>query len=185
MNVLARLPSSDWLLTMWHLKTLAMKLLYCHLQHHNDTIIKTQEDFFINICTSHFICKGSKGLCGVLLWEGVGERTELQYFDPHSYGRQRCVFLVLQMLNRRSWSPAFCWMMAFFTASYQQLLWTTTQSGAPSPFGQVWLSQPHLVYNSVRSLTATVWLLSWLSYIIVQRPLSRLLDFWNRMLDRH
>ena len=29
------------------------------------------------------------------------------------------------------------------------------------------------------------WLLSWLSYIIVQRPLSRLLDLWNRMLDRH
>ena len=40
-------------------------------------------------------------------------------------------------------------------------------------------------YHPVRSLTGTVWLLSWLSYIIVQRPLSRLLDFWNRMLDRH
>ena len=40
--------------------------------------------------------KGSKRLCGVLLWEGVGDRTELQYIDPHSYGRQRCVFLVLQ-----------------------------------------------------------------------------------------
>ena len=81
------------------------------------------------------------------------------------------------------------------------------------PFGLMWLSLPHLVYNSVRSLTAThqgpqgpiglmwlylthlvylhsnsnwnSWLLSWLSYIIVQRPLSRLLDFWNRMLDRH
>ena len=35
------------------------------------------------------------------MWEGVGDRTELQYIDPHSYGRQRCVFLVLQMLNRR------------------------------------------------------------------------------------
>ena len=49
----------------------------------------------------------------------------------------------------------------------------------------MWLSLPHLVYNSVRSLTATVWLLSRLSYIIVQRPLSHLLDFWNRMLDHH
>ena len=56
--------------------------------------------------------------------------------------------------------------------------------GAPSPFGLVWLSLPHLVYNSIRSLTGTVWLLSWLSYIIVQCPLSRLLDLWNRMLDR-
>ena len=40
--------------------------------------------------------------------------------------------------------------------SYQQLLCTPTQSEAPSPFGLVWLSLPHLVYNSVRSLTATL-----------------------------
>ena len=60
------------------------------------------------------------------------------------------------LLNRRPWGPALCWMMAFFTASYQQLLWALTQLGAPSPFGLVWLSLPHLVYNSVRSLTGTV-----------------------------
>ena len=57
--------------------------------------------------------------------------------------------------------------------------------GSKSPFGLMWLSLPHLIYNSVRSLTATAWLLSWLSYMIVQRPLSRLLDLWNRMFDRH
>ena len=50
------------------------------------------------------------------------------------------------------------------------------------PFGLMWLSLPHLVYNSVLSLTGS---LSWLSYIIVHRPLSRLLDLWNRMFDRH
>ena len=33
--------------------------------------------------------------------------------------------------------------------------------------------------------TGAFWILSWLSYIIVQRPLSRLLDLWNRMFDRH
>ena len=58
------------------------------------------------------------------------------------------------MLNRKSRGP-LCWVMAFFTASYQHLLWTPIQSGAPSPFGLVWLSLPQLVYNSVRSLTAT------------------------------
>ena len=41
-------------------------------------------------------CKGSKRLFKVLWWEGVGDRTELLYIDPHSYGRQRCVFFVLQ-----------------------------------------------------------------------------------------
>ena len=36
------------------------------------------------------------------------------------------------------------------------------------------------------TVTATItWLLSWLSYIIVQRPLDRLLDLWNGMIDRH
>ena len=87
------------------------------------------------------------------------------------------------MLNRRP-RGSLCWVMAFFTLSYQQLLWTPTQSGASNPFGLMWLSIPHLFYKSVRSLSGTVCLLSWLSYIIVQRPLSRLLDLWNRMLDR-
>ena len=26
------------------------------------------------------------------MWEGVGDRTELQHIDPHSYGHQRCSF---------------------------------------------------------------------------------------------
>ena len=110
---------------------------------------------------------------------------KLQYFDPHSYGRQRCVFLVLLMFNRRPRGP-LCWVMAFFTASWASSL-DHNSSEPQGPFGLMWLSLPHLVYNSVRTLTATatVWLLSWLSYIIFQRPLSRLLDFWNRMLDCH
>ena len=98
-----------------------------YMQHHKDTINKqTSEDFFNKICTSHFICN-------VCEWERVGDRTELQYFDPHSYSRQRCVFLVLQMLNRRPSGPALCWVMAFFTASYQQLLWTPNNQGPKGP----------------------------------------------------
>ena len=86
------------------------------------------------------------------------------------------------LFNRRP-RGSLCWLSLL--RFIQQLLYTPTQSGAPSPFGLVWLSLPHLVYNSVRSLTATVWLLSWLTYIIVQRPLNRLLDLWNRMFNRH
>ena len=140
-----------------------------YLQNHNDTINKqTSEDFFnkyvpLTLFVT-FACERE-----------LETEQKLQYFDPHSYGRQPCVFLVLQMLN---------WMMAFFTASYHQLVWSPNSIGVPEgPFGRVWLSLPHLVYNSVRSLT--VWLLSWLSHIIVQRPLSHLLDLWNRMFDRH
>ncbi len=49
------------------------------------------KDFFRKICTSYFFVRVWKGLLRVLLWEGVGDRTELQYIDP-----QRCVSLVLQ-----------------------------------------------------------------------------------------
>ena len=119
-------------------------MLYSHMQYHNDTTIKMQEDFFIKICTSHFIVRVRKGLLRVLLWEGVVDRTELQYIDPHSYGRQPCVFLVL--LNRRPIGP-LCWVMDFFTASYQQLLWTPTHRGPRGPLSS-WRGFPYHILSS-------------------------------------
>ena len=114
------------------------------------------------------------------MWEGAGDWTETAIFWPHSYGCQHCLSRSPGLLNRRP-GVSLCWLSLL--RLIQQLLWTPTQSGAPSTFSLVWLSLPHLVYNSVWSLT--VWLLCWLSYIIVQRPLSCLLNLWNRMFDRH
>ena len=80
--------------------------------------------------------------------------------------------------------------------------------GPEGPFGRVWLSFPHLVSDvsdpqltrAPRAPSAGLSLphlisnfsgpqlsdfLSWLSYIIVQRPLNRLLKLWNGMFDRH
>ena len=68
-----------------------------------------------------------------------------------------------------------CWMMAFFIASYQHLLWTPTDQG---PFGMMWLYLPHLLSNSTETANST---LTQLSYILFQRPF----DFWNRMFNRH
>ena len=90
------------------------------------------------------------------VWEGVGDRTETQHIDPHTYGYQRCVFLVLLMLNRRPGDSAFCWLslphlvinpsdlqltggpeglfcrvVVFSTTSCLRLLWSPTQSGVP------------------------------------------------------
>ena len=40
-------------------------MLYCHLQHHNDTIIKDERRLlYQNICTSHFIARVRKGCVG-------------------------------------------------------------------------------------------------------------------------
>ena len=152
---------------------------------HNDTMIKNERRLLYKYMYLSLYCKGSKSIVWGFTVRGSWRPNRTAIFWPQTYSRQRCVFLVLLMLNQRPCGLALCWMMAFFTASYQQLLWTPTQSGAPSPFGLVWISLPHLVYNSVRSLTATALLLSWLSYIIVQRPLNRLLDLWNGMIDRH
>ena len=67
-------------------------------------------------------------------------------------------------------------------------------SGSKGPFGLMWLSLPHFIYNPVRSSTQQPpwasnstgtrtqfnWLVE-LNYIIVRRPL----DLWNRMFNRH
>ena len=100
------------------------------MPYHNDTIIKTQEDFLNKIFTSHFIARVRKGYSRFACERELETEQTLQYFDLHSYGRQHCVFLVLLMLNRRPWGP-LCWVLAFFTASYQYLLWTPTHQGFP------------------------------------------------------
>ena len=151
-----------------------MEALYCHVQHHNDTIIKTHAGRllykkYLPLTLLHGFEKG--------YWRFACERMseteqKLQYFDLHSYGRQRCVFLVLLMLNR---SPGV--HSAWCCLSLLHL--TSIFSGpqfirAPSPFGQVWLFLPHLDSTGTRARTQ-------LCYIIVQRPL----DLWNRMFNRH
>ena len=116
--------------------------------HTEAIIIKTSEDFFKKY-TSHFIERVRKGSLKVFLWEGVGDWTELQYIDPHSYGHQRCVFLVLLMLNRRPGGP-LCWLSLLYliTNSSSKLL------GAPrAPSAVWWLSLPQLFLQLVWSPT--------------------------------
>ena len=155
-----------------------------------DTMIKTQEDFFNKIYTSHFICKVRKGLLKVCVWERAGDRTETAIFWPSLLWPSHCVFLVLLMLNRRSRGP-LCWVMASFTASYQHLLWTSIHLGSRGPL------RPGVALPTTTRLTPSPtllrlavelqlsWLLSWPSYIIVQRLLDRPLNLWNRMFNRH
>ena len=86
------------------------------------------------------------------------------------------------MLNRRPWGP-LCRVLAFFTASYQQLLWSPNSFGIPEgTLGRVWLSLPHLVYNSVSNCNCNCHLTSVLTELYNS---SRPLDLWNGMIDRH
>ena len=48
-----------------------------------------------------------------------------------------------------------------------------------------WCGFSYHISSITRRLQLQLWLLSWLSYIIVERPLNRLLDLWNGMIDPH
>ena len=145
-------------------------------------MIKAQEDFFSKIFTSHFIARVRKGLLEVFVWERSGDRIELKYFDSKLMAVSVVSFSFSRAAQLEAQGP-LCWVMAFFIASYQHLLWIPNSIGVlEGPFSRVWLSLPHLVSPSDwNSNSSATWLLSWLSYIIVQRPR----DLWNRMFNRH
>ena len=90
---------------------------------------------------------------------------------------------VVSFLFSWCWGP-LRWVLAFFTASYQNLLWTPTHQGLMSLRPGVafpttsCLSPAPTVCNS----TGT-WLPPWLRYIIIQHPHDHKLDLWNRMFN--
>ena len=75
---------------------------------------KTREDFFIKYFTSHFICKVSKRVTQSLCVRGSWELNITEIFWPRSYGRQRCVFLVLHGCSTGPLCKLFC-VLAFPT----------------------------------------------------------------------
>ena len=83
-------------------------------------MIKTQEDFFRKIFTSHFIARVRKG-CSKFACERVLETEHKLHILTPLLWPSRCVFLVLLILGY-------------------------TPSGlSEGPLGRVWLSLPHLV----------------------------------------
>ena len=82
------------------------------MQNHKNDTIKTSDTVFLEKYTSHFIWKGC-------VWEGAGDRTELQHIDPHSIGHNRVSFPF-------SWAAQPLWVLVFSIASYLQLVWSPT-----------------------------------------------------------
>ena len=133
-----------------------------------------QEDFFRKICFSHFIARVRKGCVGFNCERELEIEHNWNILTPNLWP-SRGVFLVLLMLNRSPGGP-LCWVLAFFSASYQHLLWTPIHQG-PKPLRPgVAFPTTLLHWNSIELARRTQ-----LSYIIVRRPL----DLWNRMFNRH
>ena len=82
---------------------------------------KTQEDFFIKYFTSHFICKVSKRVTQSLGVRGSWGPNITEIFWPQSYGRQRCVFLVLHGCSTGPWSKLFCVLLSLLHRVYLRL----------------------------------------------------------------
>ncbi len=157
-------------------------LLYCHLLIHAEIYIhildtyrrndkrrkKTSLTKYLPLTLLQGLKKGySRFACDREL------ETEHNWniLTPNLWPSMLCLSRSL-MLNRRSWG-SLCWVLAFFTASYQHLLWTPTHLGLKAP--SAWCGFPY----HISSITPTVcnstgtWLPPWLRYIIVQRPLDR------------
>ena len=156
--------------------------------YHNDTIIKDQRRLLnkYNMYRSLY-CKGSKrGYSKFACERKLETEQNWNILTPTLTAVNVVSFSFSWCSTGDPWGPLY-WVLASFTASYQQLLWSPNSIRVPEgPLGRVWLSLPYLVYNSVSSsncdsLTSVLTEL----YIIVQRSLDRPLDLWNRMFNRH
>ena len=107
----------------------------------------------------------SKGLLKVLLWEGVGDRTELQHIDPNFYGHNSVSFPFSWAAQLGTWGPS----LSGTCSSFQHLLpnWSELQllnqgSWRPPLLGAGFL---------YRILSPTDWTSCAPSYIIIWHPL--------------
>ena len=107
--------------------------------------------------------------------------TEI-FWPPKLWPSALCFSRSLGLLN---WSPgvhsAGCWLSLLHLIS--NFSGPQTPSGFPrAPSARCGFPY-HISSNSPYNSTA--WLLSWLSYIIVQRLLDRPRNLWNRMFNHH
>ena len=142
-------------LVLWHTnhcrlfkaKSVFVHMLYAHLQHHNDTIIKTdamirtQEDFFNKYMPLTLFVRVRKGCVGFYC-ERELEIEHICNILTLNWWLSCCVFLVLLMLTRSPGVHSAGWWLSL-------LHLISIFSGpqfirAPSPFGLVWLFLPHL-----------------------------------------
>ena len=137
--------------------------------------------FFRKIYLSLYL----KGLLKVLLWQGVGDQTELQHIDPHSSGHNSISFLFSWAAQLGAWGPS----LSGTCSSFQHLLCNCSIRGLRAPSAGYWSSLPHLISNWLNFLCTELYNCSkptflWASQIALIQPVhgqSYILIFLNRM----
>ena len=148
------------------------------MQHHNDTIIKTdarrkmQEDFINNILPLTLLQGFERVVQGFHVRGSWRPNINCNILTPLLWP-SHCVFLVLLMLNQRP--RAHCWML---DAGF---LYCILSASSLDPLGRVWLSLQHLASSCLELYWQLPARRTQLNYIIVRCPL----DLWNRMFNRH
>ena len=125
------------------------------MQYHTDTIIKTSEDFFIEICTSHFIVRVRK--CYSRFYDERELETEqkLQYFDP----TLMAVSVVSFSFSRASQPEALgLTLLAFSTTSYSATSLDPNSIGGPEPLrpGVAFLTTSRLYLRPISNCLTSV-----------------------------
>ena len=115
-------------------------MLYAHLQHHNDTIIKTdamirthtmiktQEDFFNKYMPLTLFVRVQKGCVGFYCERELEIEHNCSILTPNLWP-SALSFSFSRAAQPEAQGPLF-WVLAFFTASYQHLLWTPIHQGS-------------------------------------------------------
>ena len=91
-----------------------------HIQHNKDE----QKQFFRKIYLSLYL-KGFERV--TKRW--VGDWTELQHIDPHSYGDHSLSFQFSWTAQPGAWGPSLSWDTVLIPASSLQLIWTSCRRG--------------------------------------------------------
>ena len=113
------------------------------------------------------------------MWEGVGDRTELQHIDPHSIGHNCVSFPFSWAAQPEAWGPSLsgtCSSIQYLLTNLSdpQLIWSLTPTAQSWPWGPTLLGAGILYHTlSPTGLVSKLTdFLSSLSYIIVQRTPS-------------
>ena len=170
-----------------------MVLLHAHLQYHNDTIIKTDaRRLLYKYIYLSLYCKGSKRVTQGLRVRGSWRSNITGISWPLLlWPSALCLSCSPGLLNRRPRAHSAGWWLSLLHLisifSRPQLIRAqmapSAWCGFPCHISSITPSNLQLNWHCLQ--LNCHWLLSWLSYIIVQRPHHRPLDLWNRMFNRH
>ena len=118
-------------------------MLYCHLQYHNDSIIKMHVGRLLyKYMYLSLYCKGSKRVTQGLRVRGSWRPNITATFWPLLlWPSALCLSCSPGLLNRRPRGP-LCWVMAFFTASYLD----PNSSGPQAPLA--WCGFPYHISST-------------------------------------